>query len=101
MMTWVSKNPEAAVALVSLVVAIAGFAAGKFLSGGRLLQRFDALEKTVLNGITSRQDDQEKVIKQCTLLLERIDERCGSREGWIHNVQDEVKDLRHRFEKVL
>lgn len=103
MMQWISQNIEAAIGFLTLLGATLGNVLGWIWQFGRLSERFDGLEKAVKNGITSRQNAHEELLKNQAILiarmderLARVDERCSSREAWIASIAESVKGKQDR-----
>ncbi len=73
--------------LIGLAIQLLGIV----FAAGVLWQRMRSLERTVLNGITSRQDSQEEAIEKLTVTTSVMAERCGSREKWINKLEQQIE----------
>lgn len=82
--------------VIQLVVYVVGVVVVIMkLSGkiGALETSVEGLKKAVLNGLSTKQEEQGKELAEHKAALERIDERCGGRKEWIDGLEKDVKDL--------
>jgi len=62
-------------------------------AAGMLWQRMRALEKAVLNGLTTRINKNEDNIEELKIARASNETRCAGRKEWIDGLEQDLKEL--------
>ncbi len=92
MLQWIADHLEAVIALLVFTFANIASVACLIFTLGKLFGEFNALKAAVLtSGI--KQDEHEAAIQRHDAHFAAIEERCKGHEGWIAEIQRDVKGI--------
>lgn len=75
------------------VAALVILAVTVIFSSGVLWAKVNALQKAVMNGISSRLKDQEKKVSEQAASMAAMTARCESHREWTKDISADVKHL--------